>query len=168
VTLARPFLFVGLLGLLALGLTSCAGEDQRGTSAHRMSEWVRGTGLGEDIGTLIADNERIPREVPNGTGAMHAGCGALLDDAESANGELPSPDSEVTDWLSEAYGLEGTAGTECYKAGVTNTKLLTEAERDTIKAEALFTEALTRIAAIDSRTVSTTTTTDNDAGSIFG
>jgi hypothetical protein len=168
VTPARSLLLVSLLGLLALGLTSCAGEDQQGSSSHRLAEWVSGTGLGGDIGTLIADNQRIPQEVPNGTGAMHAGCGALLDDAESANGELPAPDTEVTDWLTQAYGLEGTAATDCYKAGVTNPKLLTTAERDTIKAEALFTQALTRIAAIDGRTVSTTTTTENGAGSIFG
>jgi hypothetical protein len=153
---------------LAVGLASCTGEDQRGSPAHRLSEWVSGTGLGGDIGTLIADNVRIPREVPNGTGAMHAGCGALLDDAEAANGELPTPDSQVTDWLSQAYGLEGTAATDCYKAGVTDPALLTVAERDTIKAEALMTEALTRISDVDGQTVSTTTTTDSGGGSIFG
>ena len=43
----------------ALTLTSCAGADQQGSPAHRMSVWVSGTGFGEDIGTLIADNARV-------------------------------------------------------------------------------------------------------------
>jgi hypothetical protein len=158
-----------MVALVAIGLTSCAGEDQRGTTAHRMSAWVKGTGLGDDVGTLIADNERIPKEVSNGTGAVHAGCGALVTDAEMANDQLPSPDSQVTTWLSQAYGLEGTAGTDCYNAGATNPTLLAKAQRDMIKAEALYTQTLIRIGTIDGHAVSTTTTTENPAdGGIFG
>jgi hypothetical protein len=74
----------------------------------------------------------------------------------------------VTDWLSTAYGLEGSAGTECYNAGVTNKKLLAEAERDTAKAHGLFERALIRIQSITGSVVSTTTTTDNATGGIFG
>ena len=148
---------------LRLTLTSCAGADQEGSPAHRMSVWVSGTSFGEDIGTLIADNARVPKDVANGTGAVHAACGTLLNDAEMANTELPSPDPEVTDLLTQAYGLEGTAGNECYDAGATNTKLLAESERNAIKAEALYNEVLQRIRQIDGQAVSTTTTTDNSA-----
>ena len=73
----------------ALTLTSCAGADQEGSPAHRMSVWVSGTSLGEDIGTLVADNARVPKDVPNGTGAVHAACGTLLNDAEMANTQSP-------------------------------------------------------------------------------
>ena len=75
----------------ALTLTSCAGADQEGSAAHRMSVWVSGTGFGEDIGTLVADNARIPKDVPNGTGALHAACSTLLNDAEMANRACPRP-----------------------------------------------------------------------------
>jgi hypothetical protein len=154
--------------LLAVGLASCAGEDQQGSAEHRMSEWVSGTGFGGDIGTLMADNQRVPKDVVNGTGAVHAACGALEDDAEMANSSLPAPDSQVTDLLSDAYGLEGTAGTECYSAGATDKALLVKSQKDMIKAEALYNEVLMRIQSIDGKVVSTTTTTDNDPGSIFG
>jgi hypothetical protein len=157
-----------LLIAVAVGTTSCAGEDQRGTPAHRLSEWVSGTGLGGDIGTLNADNARIPLELPNGTGGMHAACATVENDAEMANGELPSPDSQITDWLSTAYGLEGTAGTECYNAGVTNKKLLAKAERDAAMAHQLYERVLIRIQSINGKVVSTTTTTDNATGGIFG
>jgi hypothetical protein len=152
----------------ALTLTSCAGADQEGSAAHRMSVWVSGTTLGEDIGTLLADNARVPKDVANGTGAVHAACGTLLDDAEMANTNLPSPDPDVTDLLTKAYGLEGTAGNQCYDAGATNEKLLAQSERNAIKAEALYDQVLQRIRQIDGRTVPTTTTTDNSTGGIFG
>ena len=133
-----------------------------------MSEWVNGTGLGGDIGTLNADNARVALVVPNGTGAVHAACGTIEVDADMANGELPSPDAQVTDWLSAAYGLEGTAGTQCYNAGATNTELLAQSTRNTAKAHALFQRALIRIQSIIGKPVATTTTTDNATGGIFG
>jgi hypothetical protein len=152
----------------ALTLTSCAGADQQGSSAHRLSVWVSGTTLGQDIGTLVADNARVPEDVANGTGAVHAACGTLLNDAEMANTNLPSPDPEVTALLTKAYGLEGTAANQCFDAGATNKELLAKSEHNAIKAEALYDQALQRIRQIIGRTVSTTTTTDNSTGGIFG
>ena len=108
------------------------------------------------------------KDVPNGTGAVHAACATTLNDAEMANGSLPSPDPDVTDLLTKAYGLEGTSANQCFNAGATDKKLLAESARNAIKAEALFQQVLQRIRQIDGRTVSTTTTTDNSSGSIFG
>jgi hypothetical protein len=164
----RRVLNVVLIILLGVGAASCAGLDQRGSPSHRLSEWVNGTSFGEDIGTLVADNARLPKVIPNGTNALHGACGTMVTDAETANDELPTPDSFVTDWLSTAYGLEGTAGTDCYNAGSTNKKLLETAERDTVKANALYQRVLIRIDSIDGKVPSTTTTTDNGPISIFG
>jgi hypothetical protein len=135
-----------------------------------MSVWVSGTNFGADIGTLVADNARIPKVVPNGAGALHAACSTMLNDAEAANTELPSPDPEVTDLLTQAYGLEGTAANDCYNSGGTNTKLLTESRRDSIKAEALYNQVLQRIRVLDGQVPSTTTTVGNsgNSGGIFG
>jgi hypothetical protein len=153
----------------AVTLTSCAGEDQMGSPAHRMSAWVKGTNFGADIATLVADNARIPKVAPNGSGALHAACGTLVTDAESANTELPSPDSQVTDLLTQAYGLEGTSGNQCYNAA-SNKQLLATSEHNAIKADALYDEVLQRIGAIDGRVPVTTTTAGNsgNSGGIFG
>jgi hypothetical protein len=161
---------LGLIAVAALTLTACAGEDQMGSSAHRLSVWVGGTGFGQDIATLIADNARVPKDVANGTGAVHAACSTLLNDAQMANGSLPSPDPQVTDLLTEAYNLEGTAANECYDAGATNRSLLHQSERNSIKAEALFNQVLQRIRVVDGKIPSTTTTTGNsgNSGGIFG
>jgi hypothetical protein len=164
----RAVLLLALTLAAAVGLTSCAGADQEGSPAHRMSVWVSGTGLGENIGTLVADNARVPEDVANGTGAVHAACGTLLNDAQMANGSLPSPDPEVTDLLTEAYNLEGTAANQCYDAGATNRSLLAQSGRNAIKAEALYNQVLERIRTIDGKTPSTTTTTENGTGGIFG
>lgn len=154
----------------AVTLTSCAGEDQRGSAAHRMAVWVDGTNFGADIATLVADNARIAKVVPNGSGALHAACGTLVTDAEMANTELPSPDPDVTALLTQAYGLEGTAGNQCYDSGATNAHLLAESAHNAIKAEALYAEAFQRIRTIDGQVPVTTTTAGNsgDSGGIFG
>ena len=137
-----------------------------GTEPHRLSEWVRNTAVGEDIGTLVADNARIAKEKT--TSAMHAACGTMEVDADTANDELPTPDAQVSDWLSDAYGLEGTAATDCYNAGVVNEKLLATAEEDGKKADGLYVRALIAIQSIDGRLPTTTTTTDNSPGNILG
>jgi hypothetical protein len=86
-----------------------------------------------------------------------------------ANGLLPSPDPKVTDLLTQAYNLEGTAANECYDAGTSNRTLLHTSERNAVKAEALYNQVLQRIRVIDGKTVSTTTTTTgNSGGGIFG
>jgi hypothetical protein len=160
--------FLLLMTGSAVALTSCAGADQQGSPAHRMSVWVTGTGFGEQIGTLIADNARVARDVPNGTGAVHAACSTIVNDADMANSSLPSPDPEVTDLLTQAYGLEGVAGNQCFDAGATDQKVLAQSRRNSIRAEALYAQVLERIRQIDGKIVSTTTTTDNSTGGIFG
>jgi hypothetical protein len=153
--------------LLGVGAASCVGEDQVGTSAHQVSAWVKNTGFGEDIGTLVADNARIAEETS--AGGMHAACETMGDDAGTANDELPVLGApQVTQWLSTAYGLEGTAATDCYNAGVTNKKLLARAEEDGKKADGLYDRALIAIQSIDGRLPTTTTTTDNSPTNIFG
>jgi len=165
---AHRLVTTALLAALAVSAASCAGEDQVGSASHRMSVWVKGTGFGEDVGTLVADNARLPKDVRNGTKAVHAACGTMLDDAEMANGELPTPDAQVTAWLSNAYNLEGTAANECFSAGSTNKPLLAKAVTATTRAQALFSRALIRIESIDGREPSTTTTTENGPISILG
>jgi hypothetical protein len=156
----------------ALALTSCAGEDQEGSTAHRVSVWVGGTGFGGDIGTLEADNARIAKVAPNGAGALHAACSTMINDAEMANSSLPSPDPTVTDLLTKAYGLEGTAGNDCYNSGATNQTLLTKSEREGIQADALYNEVVQRIRQITGKAPVTTTTSGNTGnsgiGGIFG
>ncbi|HVT41390.1 MAG TPA: hypothetical protein VHD39_00300 [Acidimicrobiales bacterium] len=155
------------MSVSALLLSACAGADQEGSAAHRMSVWVNGTGFGAEIGTLIADNARIAKVAPNGSGALHAACSTMINDAEMANSSLPSPDPTVTDLLTQAYGLEGTAGNECYD-GASDPSQLTRAEHDGIKADALYQEVVQRIRTITGKAPVTTTTSGNTGNSGIG
>jgi hypothetical protein len=168
--MTRRFVAASLVLLLgsAVTLTACAGADQQGTAAQKMSAWVTGTAFGAAIGTLTADNARVPKDVPNGTGAVHAACSTLLNDAQMAYAELPSPDPDVTQLLNDAYMLEQKAANDCYDAGTSNPTLLARSQREGIKAEALYNQALQRIRVVDGKPVPTTTTTDNSAGGILG
>ena len=162
---AAPADVVGGLGgflacAAAVALSSCAGADQQGSPAHRMSAWVDGTGFGQAVGTLVADNARIALVAGRGSGALHAACSTIINDAQAANGNLPSPDPDVTDILTRAYGLEGTAGNDCYGASG-NASLLGKSEREGIEADALYDEAVQRIRAVDGKAPVTTTTAGN-------
>jgi hypothetical protein len=166
-----PVVWLALASVCAVALTSCAGADQQGSPAHRMSVWVSGTGLGQEIGTLVADNARIAKVAGNGSGALHAACSTIVNDAEMANSSLPSPDPTVTDLLTEAYGIEGDVGNGCY-GGASDHAALTLAERKGVRADALYRQALTRIRAVDGHPPATTTTVgntgDSGVGGIFG
>ena len=111
----------------ALTLTSCAGADQQGSPAHRMSVWVSGTGFGAEIGTLIADNARIPKDVANGTGAVHAACSTMVNDAADGQRRAAVARPRRDRAPQQAYGLEQSAANDCYNAGTTDTKLLSKA-----------------------------------------
>lgn len=163
----RRLLTAALILALGIGAASCAGEDQVGSASHQVSVWVKNTGFGQDIGALVADNARIAKETT--VGGMHAACGTMEVDADTANDELPIHGApQVSVWLSTAYGLEGTAANDCYNAGVTNAKLLATAEEDGKKADGLYERALIAIQSIDGRLPTTTTTTDNSPGNILG
>ena len=111
----RLWLALAAVAVLAVGVAAfvATGTSQPGgTPQEQLRQWASGTGLGGEIGTLRADNARISRVVAEhrGSGAVHADCGALYTDTESANTELPAPDQRLTNVLSEAYTLEGSGG----------------------------------------------------------
>ena len=163
----RRILSAVLVLLLGVVAASCGGAGQGESSARQVSAWVKSSGFGEDIGTLVADNARIS-QVTTATD-MHAACEVMDDDAGMALDELPILGApQVTDWLSTAYKLEATAAADCYKAGITNKKLLATAEKDGKSADGLYRRALIAIQSIDGRLPTTTTTTDNSPTGIFG
>jgi hypothetical protein len=156
-----------LVLVLAAG---CAGQDEQGTPAQRMTAWVQGTGAGSAMGTVLGDADRIEKvlALDRGVGAVHTDCGVLLTDAEEANSALPTPDGRTTRDLSDAYALEGEAANDCYNAGTTNQPLLDRSAQERAQAASLITSALARIRQITGTTVSTSTTTQPGGGGMFG
>lgn len=161
------------LAVVAIGagaFLSYGNTQHTGSTAAQVRSWVDGTGLGQSIGTLVADTARVRLAVAEHKGAavLHTDCGVLVTDAEQANGELPTPDSQLTDLLSSGYTLAYEAGNDCYSSGGTNERLLERADRERIKAEADLDQAVVLIDQLTHVTLSTTTTTQPDDGGILG
>jgi hypothetical protein len=161
---------VGVIAFGVLAFLTYGNTQHSGSTAAQVRSWVQGTGLGQSIGTLVADTARVRLAVSEHKGAsvLHTDCGVLATDAEQANGELPTPDGELTNLLSSGYTFAYDAGNDCYASGGTNQHLLERADRERIKAEADLDQAVQLVNQLTHRTLSTTTTTQPDEGGIFG
>lgn len=152
---------VGVLAVGVLAFLAYGGTPNTGSTAKQVRAWVRGSGLGQSIGTVVGDAARVRTAIAahDDTGVLHSVCGVLVADSQSANGELPTPDHQLTDLLSSGYTLAYDAGNDCYDSGGTNRKLLAHSVRERIEAEAKLQQAVTLVDQLTGVTLSTTTTT---------
>jgi hypothetical protein len=142
-------------------LAGCAAQEQSGTPAHQVAAWVAGAGAGSSIGTVEVDikNVNLAFHQHDPAGEIRSVCGLLVTDAGTANGNLPTPDQQLSDDLSAAYGTAYDAGTDCYNGANGNQKLLATSTTLRAKAESQMNIALDRITAVTGKVPSTTTTT---------
>lgn len=164
----RRWLVVGAVLVLAVGVAAFLSYGVRGVGGspgRQLAAWAAQHQLGQSIGTMVGDNRAIDRAVGRGGGALalHTVCGVLTTDAEKANGELPSPDTQTTQWLAQAYDLEYQAGVDCYDGASDRAKLRASASARG-QAERLFGRVLVRFQALTGKTISTTTTTQPGGG----
>jgi hypothetical protein len=146
---------------LAAGLAA-AGCGSPQSAQAQMRAWIDSTGYGSSTGSLIIDARNAERTLAAGGGvnAAHTICAVMLLDAETANGNLPSPDATVTSLLSKAYDSLGRAANDCY-AAPQSAKALAAFDLARSNGLAYLSEGHARIEAVIGKTVSTTTTADN-------
>lgn len=141
-------------------LAACAGPQESGPPASRLTSWLSTAGGGAAIETLEVDSRNIDlaltRKDP--PAAIKTVCALLTNDAQTAIGNLPTPDTQLTDELNTAYEDAASAGDACYQgAGGQRSQLATSAtERD--KLLPLLDRAKERIVAITGHPPSTSTT----------
>jgi hypothetical protein len=145
----------------SIALSGCAGQEQAGTPAHQVTAWVSGAGAGSSIGTVEVDikNVNLAFSQHDPAGEVRSVCGLLVTDAGTANGNLPTPDQQLSDDLSNAYATAYDAGTDCYNGSGGNQKLLATSATLRAKAQAQMATALDRITAVTGHVPSTTTST---------
>ena len=90
-------------------------------------------------------------------------CALLTTDAQTAIGNLPSPDTTLTDDLNTAFEDAAAAGNDCYN-GASGGKLLRRSATERTKLVPLLAVAVDRVATITGHTPSTSTTMASDAG----
>ncbi len=146
--------------LLALLLAACAGQEQSGPPAARVTTWVAGSGGGSAIGTLRADVANVDYVLSRheSAGPIRTACALLTDDAETAIGDLPTPDGTLTADLDTAYTDAAAAGDDCYNGASGNQSLLERSTRERTKLAPLLSTAIDRIVAVTGRPPSTSTT----------
>ncbi len=169
---ARWKIVVAGILVVAIGVLAFVsyGGIGNGTPTERVTAWVKGSNLGSSIGTVEGDLSLMGIALGRhkSPGVLHTVCGVLTTDAQSANTELPSPDSTLTDLLSSAYALAYDAGSDCYASGGTDVGLVRKATRERIQAEARLGQARNLVAELTGRPLSTTTTTQPGGGGLFG
>jgi hypothetical protein len=136
---------MGLPGL-SFVLAGCGASVAGTTLAQQVTSWASSTGFPAAARGLRADIAAI-QKAPTGlpTKALRTYCDVLVTDALQANQNLPTPDRTLTDLLSTAYTVAGTAGRDCFSGAGGDSALLarssterTRADRDLIKAQARY------------------------------
>ena len=90
--------------------------------------------------------------------AIKTVCALLTNDAETAIGNLPTPDSRLTADLNNAYEKAAAAGDDCYQGAAGDASLLRRSAAERAALLPLLTTALDRIEAVTGHTPSTSTT----------
>lgn len=160
--IGKGWLAIAVVVVLAVGVVAFVslGRGVSGTPAQRLSSWASSTELGQVIGTLEGDGASAAAAArQKDAKALSTVCAAMANAAQTANDQLPSPDSEITQRLARAYSSDYDAAESCYRAGPGGTALLSQFERDRQKATALFDSVLRRVRRVTSHSVPTTTTT---------
>lgn len=155
---------VATVVLLGGALTACAAGNEVSTSPKAIQAWVIGSQVGASLQTVRVDAENVGFVIVkhNSPSAVRTACALLATDAQTAIGQLPSPDLSLTTTLNNAYSEAATAGTECY-----NGRMAASAAARA-KVLGLVRGALAQIETLTGHTPSTTTTLNpNDSGDPF-
>jgi len=129
---------------LATALAGCAGFT--GNPAHQVAEWANGASLSTNDGYIVADVKDIDQGIASRQLiATHTACDGLGTDAGTAYGELPTPDSELTNELNNAYLDFTNAAQKCSDARSFAGTGFAAYEREIARAESAFNAANRRL-----------------------
>jgi hypothetical protein len=148
----------GLVG--AVALSGCAGPEETGPTSARVSAWLSTAAGGAAIGAIEVDSRNIDLAFAHHQPAasIKTVCALLTNDAETAIGNLPTPDTRLTNELNAAYEDGAAAGDHCYQGASGNQALLRRSAAERRQLVPLMTVALARMNALVGHTTSTSTT----------
>ena len=104
----------------------CAGQEQSGTPAQQVTTWMDGGRADPASATVEVDARNVDLALAehNRPAAIREVCDLLSNDAQTAIGNLPTPDDQLTDDLNTAYMDATAAGDDCYNGADGNARLL--------------------------------------------
>ena len=157
--------------IAAVLLSGCAGQEQSGTPAARVTTWVQGSGGGTAIGTVELDSRNVDQALAHHDppASIRSVCALLTDDAETAIGNLPTPDTMLTGALNAAFEDAAAAGDDCYQGAGGDSRLLGHSASERARLVPLLQVAVERITAVTGHTPTTDTTApQSGSGDPFG
>ncbi len=118
------------------------------------------SGDGALIGQVEVDSRNIDLTLRDHdpSSAVKAACALLSTDALTAIGNLPSPDTTLTDDLNSAFEIGSAAGKDCYSGSGGNASLLRRSAKERTQLVGLLGIATSRFADITGHPPSTSTT----------
>jgi len=151
-----------VVSVVVLGSTVAAGctLDESGPPAAQLSAWMTSAGGGASVGQVEVDSRNIDLAISRGNppSALRTVCALLTNDAQTAIGNLPTPDGRLTDDLNSAYEEAAAAGNDCFKGSDGDRTLLRRSASERAKLVPMLSVAVRRIESITGRTPSTATT----------
>ncbi len=147
-----------LVGVAALA--GCAGPEESGPPSARVSAWLSTAAGGAAIGAIEVDSRNIDLALAHHQPAasIKTVCALLTNDAETAIGNLPTPDTQLTNELNAAYEDGAAAGDHCYQGASGNQALMRRSAKERRQLVPLLSVALARMNALVGHTTSTSTT----------
>jgi len=151
--------------VLGSSLAGCT-LDESGPPAAQLSAWMANADGGAAVGQVEVDTRNIDLAVSrhNSPSALRTVCALLTNDAQTAIGSLPTPDTQLTDELNAAYEEAAAAGNDCYQGSNGNHTLLRRSASERAKLFPMLTTAVHRIESITGHTPSTSTTAPSVGG----
>jgi hypothetical protein len=151
-----------MASLIVVGSLIIAGctLDPSGPPASQLNGWLTTSGGGAAIGQVEVDSANIglalDRHDPSS--AIKTVCALLTTDAQTAIGNLPTPDTTLTDDLNNAYEDAAAAGNDCYNGSTGVRSLLARSAKERVRIVPMLDTAVARMDAITGHTPSTATT----------
>jgi hypothetical protein len=109
-----------------------------------VESWVGTSGLSAEITQINTDAANVAKveRIGGSPGAIRTNCAVLDLDTEDANQNLPSPDQELTDELSNGYAAEIQAAQDCYHGAGKSKTLISRGKIAQVAADADIDQAL--------------------------
>jgi len=154
---------------VAAALGGCTGQEQSGTPSQRVTTWMRSVG-GAGIGNVEVASRNIDLVIAthNVAAAVREACALLSNEAQTAIGNLPAPDEQLTNQLDTAYMDATAAGDDCYGGAGGNAKLLARSAKERTELMGLLATAVDHVRSVTGQTPTTDTTAPQSGGDPFG
>jgi len=154
--------------VVAGGLGGCAGQEQSGTPAQRVSTWMGGGG-GSGIGNVEVATRNVDLALSqhNSAAAIREVCSLLSNEAQTSIGNLPAPDDQLTNQLDAAYMVATSAGDDCYHGASGDSRLLARSATERARSLAELAAAVDYVRTVTGHTPTTNTTAPQGGGDPF-